>query len=177
MTDALEGQECLFGPDTWSGRTSMGSGPAVPRRERTSPSSSKRSSKSASRKPFIFMSVSRTEDGPLPGATTLKMEAGPWPIVPWMPSSSEPRRDDAGLLCWQISTEPRLQSFSLTLNCSEKPRNPNPTKLIQVLEEDPPDRFRLSVKACIGILNRAERRRKQLPVELKDALERQAGLK
>lgn len=35
--------------------------------------------------------------------------------------------------------------------------------------------FMLSAKACIGILNRAERRGKELPAILKEALENQAG--
>jgi len=45
-----------------------------------------------------------------------------------------------------------------------------------VLETQPvPPRFSLSVKACSGILRRAERRGKALPAMLKAALERVAG--
>lgn len=63
----------------------------------------------------------------------------------------------------------------MTLNCGEKPRAENPTKLSQVLETNPDEKYRLSEKACLGILNRAERRGKELPTELKEALERQSG--
>jgi hypothetical protein len=40
---------------------------------------------------------------------------------------------------------------------------------------DLPQRFYLSPKACKGILSRAERRGKKLPLMLKEALERQAS--
>jgi hypothetical protein len=63
----------------------------------------------------------------------------------------------------------------LTLNIGEKPREPNPTKLSQVLEKDTDPKYKLSAKACQGILNRAERRGKELPKELKKALEEQTG--
>lgn len=61
----------------------------------------------------------------------------------------------------------------MTLNIGEKPREPNPTKLSQLLETETDPKYRLSAKACQGILNRAERRGKELPKELKEALEEQ----
>ena len=50
-----------------------------------------------------------------------------------------------------------------------------PTKLSQILEENADPKYRLSAKACQGILNRAERRGKELPKELKEALEEQVA--
>ena len=51
------------------------------------------------------------------------------------------------------------------------------SRLSQILEENPPHRYSLSQKACQGILNRAERRGKELPPALQTALMIQAGLK
>ena len=62
----------------------------------------------------------------------------------------------------------------MTLNTGEKPRKNNPSWLSEVLEENAEERYSLSAKACQGILNRAERRGKELPPELKAALEAQA---
>lgn len=75
-----------------------------------------------------------------------------------------------------ISTGSQRQTFYLTLNCGEKPRVPNPTKLSEILEETADEKYRLSSKACQGILNRAERRGKELPKELKEALMMQSAL-
>jgi DNA (cytosine-5)-methyltransferase 1 len=47
--------------------------------------------------------------------------------------------------------------------------------LSQILEASPHQKYSLSAKACLGILNRAERRGKPLPPQLKDALLRQAA--
>jgi len=62
------------------------------------------------------------------------------------------------------------------LNLSEKPSITKPTKLSQILEENPDPKYNLSQKACQGILNRAEKRGKKLPLMLEMALRRQAGL-
>ena len=56
----------------------------------------------------------------------------------------------------------------------ESPSEENVSRLSQILEECAPQRFYLSARACQGILNRAERRGKELPKELRDALIEQA---
>lgn len=73
-------------------------------------------------------------------------------------------------------TTPALQhlGYCLTLNLSERPRVANPTKLSQILERNPDEKYNLSERACEGILRRAERRGKELPPELKAALEAQS---
>lgn len=89
-------------------------------------------------------------------------------------SIGEFRSDADGFLSLPISTGSQRRRFCLTLNCGEKPRIPNPTKLSEILQENPDEKYRLSAKACQGILNRANRRGKELPPELKAALEAQS---
>lgn len=52
----------------------------------------------------------------------------------------------------------------------ESPREENASLLSQILEDSPHQKYFLSEKACLGILKRAERRGKELPPELKEAL-------
>ena len=59
------------------------------------------------------------------------------------------------------------------LSFGESPREENASLLSQILQDSAPQKFYLSAKACAGILNRAEKRGKELPEILKDALERQ----
>ena len=92
------------------------------------------------------MCVYRTEDGANPGVITLKM-------VP-------------GALLGEYTTH----SFG------ESPREENASRLSQILEDSAPQKYYLSEKACAGILNRAQKRGKELPYELREALERQCGL-
>lgn len=89
-------------------------------------------------------------------------------------SIGEFRSDADGFLSLPISTDFQRQRSYLTLNCGEKPRIQNPTKLSEILVDNPDQKYRLSPKACQGILNRAERRGKELPPELKAALEEQS---
>ena len=63
-----------------------------------------------------------------------------------------------------------------TLNTGVSPREENGSSLSRILQEDPPKRYFLTRKACLGILRRAAERGKGLPEKLKRALEMQAGL-
>lgn len=65
----------------------------------------------------------------------------------------------------------------MTLNLSERPREEIRSRLSDILEENPDEKYRLSAKACQGILNRAARRGKELPAELKAALTEQSVCK
>lgn len=59
-----------------------------------------------------------------------------------------------------------------SMNTGEAPLEPIITKLSWILElYDVPEKYSLSVKACLGILNRASRRGKELPAILRKALE------
>jgi hypothetical protein len=59
----------------------------------------------------------------------------------------------------------------------ECPREENVSRLSQILEDSAHPKYSLSARACTGILNRAERRGKELPVELKEALIAQSASK
>ena len=158
----------------WSGRTLSEPSVREPQKGQTSRQSSKRSSKS--QKPALMcVCVCRTKDGQRPDAITLTMVDGVLPGVPTIVSSGAYLNGGEGLLSWPISTDLQRRPFYLTMNIGEKPRIPNPTKLSEILEPDAGPMFMLSAKACIGILNRAERRGKELPAILKEALENQAG--
>lgn len=62
----------------------------------------------------------------------------------------------------------------LTLNTSEFPNAAAVCSLSEVLETDAPRKYYLSPKACRGILRRAEKRGKELPPLLSDALKQVA---
>ena len=62
------------------------------------------------------------------------------------------------------------------LNTGPAPREPIRSSLSEILESDPDAGYYLSMRACRGILRRAEERGKELPPQLKAALMAQAGL-
>ena len=49
------------------------------------------------------------------------------------------------------------------------------SRLSQILEDSVPEKYSLSPTACLGILKRAEKRGKELPPILKEALIQQTG--
>ena len=55
----------------------------------------------------------------------------------------------------------------------ESPREENASHLSQILQDSAHPKYSLSAKACAGILNRANKRGKELPEILKQALENQ----
>ena len=63
-----------------------------------------------------------------------------------------------------------------THSFGESPKEERGSHLSQILEDSPRPKYYLSAKACAGILNRADRRGKVLPLKLREALERQSGL-
>lgn len=62
------------------------------------------------------------------------------------------------------------------LNTGECPNEEKESRLSQILEDNAPQKYYLSTRACLGILRRAEERGKVLPPMLEQALRRQAGL-
>jgi hypothetical protein len=70
----------------------------------------------------------------------------------------------------QLLGEYTMHSFG------EYPSEEKESRLSQILEEQPHPKYCLSARACQGILRRAEKRGKELPKMLKEALERQASL-
>ena len=148
----LDGQIGLFDQDSWFGKMFQGSSQAEPQGEQTSQPSSKKSLKSVNREPMC-VSVSRITDGQRPGATTLRMESGRLLGDYTMHSFGE-------------------QPSSLMEECSfpALPNGVSVSRLSQILEDSPPRKYCLSARACEGILRRAEKRGKELPKELHDAL-------
>ena len=134
MTEQMDGQVSLFGPDTWYGKTSPER--SAPTTGKTLPQSSKKRSGSSSRKPPLFLCLKR--DGPQADAS-------------WVTD---------GALLGVYS----MHSFG------ESPRDGAESYLSQILEDNPHPKYFLSAKACLGILNRAARRGKDLPEALKAAL-------
>ena len=176
----VEGQMSIedLDPDTWFGRTSQVRSVPASQKERTSKSSSRKSSKSSKQMPLMCLCL-KTVDGPKPDFFTAWETMDnplPWLGVFTMPSSGECLNAESGLLWLGTSTDSPLAKFYLTLNIGEKPRVPNPTHLSEILEPNADPKYNLSAKACRGILTRAERRGKQLPPILKTALENQIAV-
>ena len=67
-------------------------------------------------------------------------------------------------------TDGALLGDSSTLNIGESPSVENVSLLSQILEDNVPQKYCLSVQACQGILTRASRRGKPLPEVLRQAL-------
>lgn len=70
---------------------------------------------------------------------------------------------------WVTATVSRGDSS--TRNIGECPSAVSESTLWQILQEDAPEKYYLSARACEGILRRAERRGKELPQILREALE------
>ena len=64
---------------------------------------------------------------------------------------------------------------SMTLNIGESPKDAVESRLSQILEERPPEKYSLSARACQGILRRAREKKKTLPAELESVLIRQSA--
>ena len=96
--------------------------------------------------------------------------------IPFM--SLDLSRDAGNLLgeyYWEIHSP--YVGEHLILNTGPAPRNvENVSSLSQILEVNPPRKYYLTKKACLGILRRSEERGKQLPPQLELALKLQAGL-
>lgn len=69
-----------------------------------------------------------------------------------------------------------LPGVSMTLNIGESPSVAKESTLSQILQANAPEKYYLSPKACLGILRRADRRGKELPKMLKEALEEVVAL-
>ena len=81
------------------------------------------------------------------------------------------RKQDGHTQTVTPETDGVLRTEFLTLNTGESPSAAVGSTLSSILEANAPEKYYLSAKACEGILRRAERRGKQLPQMLKDALE------
>ena len=69
---------------------------------------------------------------------------------------------------WETDTV--LPGESMMLNTGESPSDARESTLSQILQLNAPEKYSLSPKACAGIIRRAEKRGKELPNMLKEAL-------
>ncbi len=152
-TEIMDGQVSLFDQGSQFTKMSLELFP------RTAAETSKPSSQNSSK--------SQTPN--LPMCLCLKAESG--------------ARQDASTMSWEdgaLLGEYTMDSFGERPNTlteeqsfSELPNGVSVSRLSLILVDDAPQKYCLSAKACQGILNRAERRGKALPAELKEALEQQ----
>ena len=75
---------------------------------------------------------------------------------------------------WWSDPNGQQSGGCLTLSISQWPNDAAVCSLSQVLEQNVDPKYCLSPKACSGVLRRAERRGRQLPLLLQQALERVA---
>jgi len=146
MCEQLDGQVSLCDLGIWSGKMSLEPCQAESPKGQTSKQSLKKSSKSSAKKLPLFLSLKT--DGLKPDA------------------SAE----------WETAAAPFPCAGDFTMpSFGESPREENASRLSQILEDSPLPKYSLSARACEGILNRAQKRGKELPPELKEALLRQCG--
>ena len=136
-------QMSLLDHDTWFGKTYPEHSQATV--EKTSKPSSRKSCGSSSRMQPMFLYLTK--------------ESGQKPDALWVTERTESR--------FPLPTDFRMPSFG------ELPSEENVSVLSQILEEQAHPRYSLSVKACEGILRRADKRGKGLPDVLREALENQ----
>ena len=81
-------------------------------------------------------------------------------------------RKESGItpVAWSV-TDGASRGGSMTLNTGECPSAARESTLSQILQANVPEKYFLSAKACAGILRRAEKRGKELPKMLREALE------
>ena len=157
--------EQLDGQLTWSdlgisfGKMSLEHFQAESQKEQTSKPSLRRSQKSSAKKLPLFLSLKR--DGLKPDASAEWVTAAaPFPSL-------------GDYMMGNTGEQPSM--LMEECGCEELPSGVNVSRLSQILEDSPLPKYSLSAKACMGILNRAQKRGKELPPELKEALLRQCS--
>ena len=81
---------------------------------------------------------------------------------------------DASMMTWEDG--PLLGEYTM-LSTGESPREENVSRLSQILQDSAQQKYYLSEKAVLGILTRANKRGKELPEILYEALVAQSGLR
>lgn len=118
----------------------------------------------------LFGQLPRTSrDGSAQRTTPLEASSLAW----WeqMPPSFQQEGSDGPTQVWLLAPADPLLGESSMLNFSAYPNDAVGSSLSQVLETVRiPRRYFLSARACAGILRRAEKRGKTLPVALEAAL-------
>lgn len=158
----------ILDPDGWSGKTSPEHSAVT--KEQTSKPSSRKSSVSQNPMPLMCLCLKK-ESGHTPESCTMKWEDGQLHGDYTMLNFGEFRSGENAYVYSLTSAETLHQRYYL--NMGEKPMKERVTKLSEILQEDADPKYSLSARACQGILNRANRRGKELPEILRNALEAQ----
>lgn len=103
------------------------------------------------------MNLSKSQNRKPPRYLRLIKTDGPMPTASW-------------------ETDGALHTEFSTLNIGESPNAAVESTLSSILQANVPEKHYLSAKACEGILRRAERRGKELPPMLKEALEQMIAM-
>lgn len=163
MTDRTEDQITFVDLGIWSGKTCRDA-PLQQGKDsqkaQTSKESSLKSAKSSAKKVPLFLSL--RGGGLMPDASLeWVIAASPFP------SLGDFTMDSFG---------ERPSMLTEECACEALPNGVSESRLSQTLEASVPPKFYLSERACLGILDRSRRKGKELPSELREALEYQAGL-
>ena len=172
MTEALDGQVNLFDLGIWSGKMYQAHSVATSRMDSETSEPCWKKLYASQNRDFLFLDCRTSRSGRKPEECSAT--DGALLGEHTTPNTGEfPNAD--GVSAWWLTLTDTPQGTS-SLNVSEEPKIPVPTKLSQILEENPDPKYNLTAKACAGILRRAERRGKQLPETLKAVLLAQAGI-
>ena len=164
--DVMEGQMSLSDLGIWCGKTCQEH--SVQTKEKTSELCWKKWQGSA-KKESLFLDLRKEsgaiQESSLETTTRLRGESS-------MLNIGEFLKGDEGFALSQILMGiQQPKSYLTKINNTDAPSEEIVTHLSEILEQNPDQKYNLSPKACQGILNRAERRGKQLPQMLKEALE------
>ena len=166
MTEALDGQVSLFDLGIWSGKMFPERSAATSRTDSETSEPCWKKLYASQNRDFLFLDCRTSRSGRKPEECSATDGASHGERTTH--NTGEFPSADGVSAWWSILTDP-LQGIS-SLNVSEESKIPMPTKLSQILEENPDPKYNLTPKACAGILRRAERRGKKLPEALKTVL-------
>lgn len=171
MTEALDGQVSLFDLGIWSGKMCPERSAATSRMDSEISERCWKKLYASQNRDFLFLDCRTSRGGQNREGSSATDGASHGERM--TPNTGVCRSADGVSAWWSILTD-TPQGIS-SLNVSEEPKIPVPTKLSQILEERPDPKYNLTPKACAGILRRAERRGKKLPEVLKTVLELQSS--
>ena len=166
MTEALDGQVSLFDLGIWSGKMCPEHSAVTSRMDSETSVPCWKKLYASQNRDFLFLDCRTSRSGQ--NREGLSATDGALLGEHTTPNTGEFPSADGVSAWWSILTDP-LQGIS-SLNVSEEPNLLVYTKLSQILEERPDQKYNLTPKACAGILRRAERRGKKLPEALKTVL-------
>lgn len=124
----------------------------------------------------LYGKTSQEHSVPTPGKTSVPSSKRSAPSVKRTLMCLDLRPGFGNLLgaYWEMDTV--LHGKSMMLSTGESPSVVRESTLSQILDLNAPERYSLSPKACAGIIRRAEKRGKELPGMLRDALMEVIGL-